>query len=59
MIRTIAIALIAAAALSACESLPDSIKGPLARSGQSVIDAGTAQTPEMSPYPAETDEGKF
>ena len=59
MTRTIAIALLAAAALSACESLPDSIKGPFARSGQSEIDAGTTQTPEVSPYPAETDEGKF
>jgi starvation-inducible outer membrane lipoprotein len=58
MTRTLATLLLAAAAISGCSSLPDSIKGPFARSGQTATDAGPSHT-EVSPYPAETDEGKF
>lgn len=62
MTRTIACIVLAAAAISGCSSLPDSIKGPFARAGQTATDAGPSHTevsPEFSPYPAETDEGKF
>jgi starvation-inducible outer membrane lipoprotein len=58
MTRTIACIVLAAAAISGCASLPDSIKGPFARADQTVTDAGNNHT-EISPYPAETDEGKF
>jgi starvation-inducible outer membrane lipoprotein len=60
MNRTIATVLLAAAAISGCASLPDSIKGPFARSssGQTATDA-SANHSEVSPYPAATDEGKF
>jgi len=58
MTRTIATVLLAAAAIAGCASLPDSIKGPFARSGQTATDASPNQS-EVSPYPAATDEGKF
>jgi starvation-inducible outer membrane lipoprotein len=59
MNRTIiAAALIATLAIAGCASLPDSIKGPFARSGQTATDV-SANHDETSPYPAETDEGKF
>jgi len=45
-------------ALSGCSSIPDSIKGPFARHGSTVSDAGT-QPPEVSPFPRVTDQGKF
>ena len=48
------------ALVSACSTLPDSIKGPFARSSHSAtasdaVDQGSA----TSPYPAETDAGIF
>ena len=58
MNRTIATVLLAAAAISGCASLPDSIKGPFARSSHTASDAGV-QHPEVSPYPQATDQGKF
>ena len=53
-----AAAVLAVLAISACASLPDSIKGPFARSGQTVTDVDQNHS-DVSPYPAETDEGKF
>ena len=58
MNRTIATVLLAAAAISGCASLPDSVKGPFARSNQTATDVDQNHN-EVSPYPAETDEGKF
>lgn len=46
------------ALISGCASLPDSVKGPFASLKNSVTDVGT-HAAEGSPYPAETDEGKF
>jgi hypothetical protein len=48
------------ALVAACSSLPDSITGPFARSNHGstmtdTVDRGTGD----SPYPAETDAGKF
>ena len=62
MTRTIATVLLAAAAISGCASLPDSIKGPFAHSGRTASDAGVQQPevqPTVRPYPQATDEGKF
>ena len=58
MNRTIAAVLLAAFAISGCASLPDSIKGPFAHSGRTASDVDVHQT-ETSPFPQETDEGKF
>ena len=58
MNRTIAAVLLAAFAISGCASLPDSIKGPFAHSGSTASDVGTNHA-EVSPYPQETDQGKF
>jgi len=53
-----AAALLAVVAISGCASLPDSIRGPFARSGQTVTDV--SQNPvEDAAFPAATDEGKF
>ena len=48
------------ALVSACSTLPDSLKGPFAHAAQGsttsdTVDQGTAD----SAYPAATDEGKF
>jgi starvation-inducible outer membrane lipoprotein len=55
--------LVLAAALglvSACSSLPDSIKGPFAHSAQGATTADTVDQGTLdSPYPAATDAGKF
>jgi len=59
MNRIIATVVLAAAAISGCASLPDSIKGPFAHSGSTTTDAGTNHAADVSPYPQETDEGKF
>lgn len=53
-----AAAVLAVLAISGCASLPDSIKGPFARSGQTATDVEQNHS-EVSPFPAETDEGKF
>lgn len=56
----IATALLAAFAISGCASLPDSIKGPFARLGQTVTDAGHDQAesrPAVSPYPKQSPFG--
>jgi starvation-inducible outer membrane lipoprotein len=46
--------------LAACASLPDSVKGPFARSAQGSTAADTVeQSAAASPYPAVTDQGKF
>jgi starvation-inducible outer membrane lipoprotein len=48
------------AALAACSSLPDSVKGPFARSAQGGTTADTVdQGTNTSAFPAKTDEGKF
>jgi hypothetical protein len=58
MNRTLAAVLLAVLAISGCASLPDSIKGPFASSGRTASDASANQA-EVSPYPAQTDAGKF
>lgn len=48
------------ALVSACSSLPDSIRGPFARSGQGATTSDTVDQGTLdSPYPAATDDGKF
>jgi len=49
------------ALVSACSTLPDSIKGPFARSSHSstASDAVDQSSATTSPYPAETDAGIF
>ncbi len=59
MNRIIATVLLAAAAVSGCASLPDSIKGPFAHSGRTASDVDVHQTEAARPYPQETDQGKF
>jgi starvation-inducible outer membrane lipoprotein len=59
MKRIIATVLLAAAAVSGCASLPDSIKGPFAHSGRTASDADVSQVEAARPYPQATDEGKF
>ena len=60
MTRIIATVLLAAAAVSGCASLPDSIKGPFARAGAghttTTTDAGHDQA-EVSPYPQQSPFG--
>jgi starvation-inducible outer membrane lipoprotein len=48
------------ALVSACSSLPDTLKGPFARSshGATASDA-VDQGSTTSPYPADTDQGIF
>jgi starvation-inducible outer membrane lipoprotein len=58
MNRIIATVLLAAAAVSGCASLPDSIKGPFARSAHTASDVDVHQ-PEVNPFPQATDQGKF
>ena len=50
-----------AVALAGCASLPDSVRGPFARSGagHTQSDADVHQPASSSPYPQATDEGKF
>jgi outer membrane murein-binding lipoprotein Lpp len=55
----IAAAVLATLAVSGCASLPDSIKGPFASHKQSSVSDAGVQQPEVSPFPQETDEGKF
>ena len=50
MKRTFTAILLAAAAISGCASLPDSVKGPFAHSGSTASDAAVQQ-PDVSPYP--------
>ena len=48
------------ALVSACSTLPDSIKGPFARSSQGATASdGVDQSSTTSPYPAVTDQGLF
>jgi starvation-inducible outer membrane lipoprotein len=56
MNRLIATALLLAFAVSGCASLPDSIKGPFARSSHTATDASYDQ-PEASPYPKQSPFG--
>jgi starvation-inducible outer membrane lipoprotein len=58
MTRIIATVLLAAAAVSGCASLPDSIKGPFAHSGRTASDVDVNHT-DVRPYPEATDQGKF
>ena len=58
MTRIIATVLLAAAAVSGCASLPDSIKGPFAHSGRTATDVDVNHT-DVRPYPEATDQGKF
>jgi outer membrane murein-binding lipoprotein Lpp len=53
-----AAAVLAVLAISGCASLPDSIKGPFARSNQTATDV-TPNHVEDAAFPAETGEGKF
>jgi starvation-inducible outer membrane lipoprotein len=46
-------------ALAACSSLPDSIKGPFARSAQGGTTVVAVNQTNPNAFPAETDEGKF
>ena len=58
MTRIIATVLLAAAAVSGCASLPDSIKGPFAHSGRTATDVDVNHA-DVRPYPEATDQGKF
>jgi starvation-inducible outer membrane lipoprotein len=58
MKRIIVTTLLATLAICGCASLPDSVRGPFARSSQTASDADVNHY-EVSPFPAETDEGKF
>jgi hypothetical protein len=58
MKQIIAATLLAAFAVAGCSSLSDSARGPYASAGQSVSDAGVYPA-AGSPFPQETDEGKF
>jgi len=61
MKHIITASLLAAVALAGCASLPDSVRGPFARSGagHTQSDADVHQPASSSPYPQATDEGKF
>ena len=46
--------------VAACSSLPESIKGPFARSSQGATASDAVdQSSATSPYPAQTDAGIF
>jgi len=59
MKHLITASLLAAVALAGCASLPDSVRGPFARSSHTQSDADVHQPASSSPYPQATDEGKF
>ena len=42
-----------------CSSLPDRVRGPFAHAGTTANDASAQEPANSSPYPEETDEGKF
>jgi starvation-inducible outer membrane lipoprotein len=58
MKQLIAATVLSALAISGCSSLPDSVRGPFANLKNSVSDVDVHQA-EGSPFPQETDEGKF
>jgi uncharacterized lipoprotein len=60
---TLTAAVLAAAALAGCSSLPESVRHPFSGAGQTQSNAdvhkNTSSQPATSPYPKETDEGRF
>ena len=59
MKRLIFVTLLATLAAAGCSSLPDSVRGPFAHAGTTASDADAQEPVNNSPYPQETDEGKF
>ena len=53
------VTLLATLATAGCSSLPDRIRGPFAHAGTTATDADAQQPASSSPFPEETDEGKF
>ncbi len=52
-------AIVVAALISACSSLPDSVKGPFAGSTSSTATDAGAQASNANVFPQDTDQGKF
>ena len=59
MKRLIFVTLLATFAAAGCSSLPDSVRGPFAHAGTTATDANAQEPASSSPFPQETDEGKF